>query len=89
MLNITPISTIKKCSRCGNKLALTKKKKQKLEGYSHPVVISTYKCSNKICQDQIDRDLKQWKKDAITNKINDELKGKRVNLRLKKASKTS
>lgn len=53
------------------------------------MVVSTYKCTDKVCQDRIDRELSQLRKEVKEQEAHDIQKGKRVNLRLKKTPKVS
>lgn len=44
----------KKCNQCGSFLYTVGKKIEKIDNYS-PVTVTIYKCSNKDCQDDIDK----------------------------------
>lgn len=47
--------TIRKCNQCGNDLILQKSSTSKGENSFSPMVQNTYRCSNKACQDEIDK----------------------------------
>ena len=38
---------------------MVKKKTQKIENYLSPITITIYKCTNKTCQSEIDKKIKQ------------------------------
>lgn len=43
-----------KCNQCGSFLYVVGKKIEKIDNYS-PITVTLYKCSNKKCQDDIDK----------------------------------
>ncbi len=44
-----------KCNQCGSSVILVKHKTQKLEYNFSAITINTYRCSNKSCQESIDK----------------------------------
>lgn len=80
------------CSQCGSKLILISRTTQQAEGSMFPQTISEYRCSNKDCQDERDKQtakrIKAQKDRDKTNKEREKLKVKQrkdaVKLKLKK-----
>lgn len=46
---------INKCSQCGSPLILIDKVTEYIDGSRFPQTTSTYRCSNKVCQDERDK----------------------------------
>ncbi len=44
-----------KCNQCGSDLVLVKKKTAQIGNSFSPMTTTTYRCSDKACQDEIDR----------------------------------
>lgn len=61
-------ATQKKCNQCGSPLFIVGKKTEQIENYS-PVIVTMYKCSNKDCQDDIDKKTLARMKDTSEQKI--------------------
>jgi len=57
----------RKCNQCGSPLVLVGKKTEKIDNYS-PVVVTIYKCTNKDCQDDIDKKTRARIKDTADQK---------------------
>lgn len=67
-----------KCNQCGSLLYIVGKKIEKIDNYS-PITVTLYKCSNKECQDDIDKktlarlkdsnDQKQAKENRMKQKL--------------------
>lgn len=66
--------TQKKCNQCGSALFLLEKRVEQIDHYS-PVTVKIYRCSNKDCQDDIDKKTLARKKDFSDQK---EAKEKRL-----------
>jgi aspartate carbamoyltransferase regulatory subunit len=47
------------CSQCGSKLILINTVTEKLEGTLFPQTTSTYRCTNKECQDNRDKEMER------------------------------
>lgn len=54
-LNTNKESSGLKCNQCGCDLILKKTKTQKTDSTFSNTTVSTYVCSNKVCQDEIDK----------------------------------
>jgi DNA-directed RNA polymerase subunit M/transcription elongation factor TFIIS len=67
----------KKCNQCGSFLYVAGKKIEKIDNYS-PITVTVYKCSNKECQDDIDKKTLARIKDT-----DDQKKAKEVRLQQK------
>lgn len=72
------------CFHCGSKLILISEVTEKAEGSTFPRTISKYRCSNKECQDEIDR---QTAKRMKLKKEKEEMDKKRAKAKLKKTKK--
>lgn len=80
----------KKCNQCGSFLYVAGKKIEKIDNYS-PITVTLYKCSNKECQDDIDKktlarikdtdDQKKAKEVRLQQKIKDAKKKKKILLK--------
>lgn len=55
MNNLYPQKTTRKCHECGSSLLLVEKRTETVDGQYAPVTTSIYKCSDIICQEEIDR----------------------------------
>jgi hypothetical protein len=54
-VNNTSSETKRKCNQCGEDLVLQKTTTLKSERSFAPMTQNTYRCSNKACQDEIDK----------------------------------
>jgi hypothetical protein len=61
-------TTDRKCNQCGSPLIFLRKTTEKIESYS-PIIVSIYTCSNKECQDDIDKKTLARIKDTNDQKI--------------------
>lgn len=73
-----------KCFHCGSPLILISKKKETAEGSTFPRIVLKYRCSNKECQDEIDRQtakrlsLQKEKEATLKKRAELKLQGKKV-----------
>lgn len=49
------LTQIRKCNQCGSDLIVVESKTQKKETSFSSTTVITYRCSNKACQDEIDK----------------------------------
>lgn len=68
-----------KCNQCGSPLYIVGKKIEKIDNYS-PITVTIYKCSNKDCQEDIDKKTLARIKDTSDQK---EAKENRMKQKLK------
>ena len=80
-----PRLTSRKCHRCGNFLILSDEKIEKVEGQYGAVTTSTYICSNKDCQKEMDREIAKMKKQKVEKDIANQKRLERINLSRKQA----
>lgn len=84
MVSITSNNDHLRCNQCDSKLIVVKKKTEKIEGNRSPVTFVTYRCSDKTCQEDIDKKtdkrlkLQEEQEQAKQNRINIKL-GMRLN----------
>ena len=75
---------MRRCSQCDSRLILVSKVTETLEGSRFPQTTSIYKCSNKECQDEREREtakrvkLKKEKDVALEKRVKEKLELKRV-----------
>lgn len=68
------------CLHCGSKLILVSKKTDKIEGSSFPHTILKYRCPDKECQDEIDR---QTAKRQKIQEEKEQIEKKRAEMKIK------
>lgn len=69
------------CSQCGSKLILVDSVTEKRENNLFPQTTSTYRCSNKECQDRMDKETEKRQKQRVEKEQADQ---KRNDERLQK-----
>ena len=52
---ISSNTTTQKCRQCGSDLILVNEVTEQIENYKSEVTTKTYRCSNQVCQDDIDK----------------------------------
>lgn len=67
-----------KCFHCGSDLILISEKSVKRDGSIFPQIVSTYKCSNVKCQDEIDKNMEKRNK---MQKDKEEIEKNRIKLK--------
>ncbi len=78
---------IVKCAQCGSPLILVKQVTRVVEGARFPQTSSVYKCSNKECQSQREKDTEKRKKlqEERTKAQEDRIKQKAIDKKEKAA----
>lgn len=65
-----------KCYQCGSDLILVKKITEKIEGSHFPQTTTIYRCSNKVCQDEKDKQEEKRLKLKEEKQAQDEIRAK-------------
>jgi len=69
-------SSSQKCYQCGSDLILVKKVTEKIEGSHFPQTTTIYRCSNKSCQDEKDKQEEKRLKLKEEKQVQDEKRAK-------------
>jgi hypothetical protein len=71
-----------KCFHCGSNLILISEKSVKRDGSIFPSIVSTYKCSDQKCQNEIDKNMEKRNK---MQSDKEKIEKKRVSAKISKS----